>query len=64
MSDKVEKLEETGAKKVSVKTDNGTEEYLFKGDVNELLADLAKKTLNDVTITEPGLEEIFMNYYE
>ncbi|MCR5726288.1 MAG: ABC transporter ATP-binding protein [Lachnospiraceae bacterium] len=64
MSDKVEKLEETGAKKVSVKTDNGTEEYLFKGDVNELLADLAKKTLNDVTITEPSLEEIFMNYYE
>ena len=63
MSDKVEKLEETGAKKVTVKTGGGTEEYLYKGDVVTLLKELAAKEPTDVTITEPSLEEIFMNYY-
>ena len=64
MADKVEKLEETGAKKVTVKTGSGTEEYLYKGDIKELLKDLSGKKPLDVTITEPSLEEIFMNYYE
>ncbi len=64
MCDSVEKLEETGTKKVSVKTAEGTEEYLFKGDVNELLQKLAARKVLDVTITEPSLEEIFMEYYE
>ena len=64
MCDSVEKLEETGTKKVSVKTAEGTEEFLFKGDVNELLQKLAARKVLDVTITEPSLEEIFMEYYE
>ena len=64
ITDKVEKLEETGAKKVTVKTDAGTEDYLYKGDIKELLNKLAAQNPYDVTITEPSLEEIFMNYYE
>ena len=64
IADKVEQLEETGAKKVTVKTGSGTEEYLYKGDIKELLKDLSGKKPLDVTITEPSLEEIFMNYYE
>jgi len=64
IADKVEKLEETGAKKVSVKTVSGTEEYLYKGGIKELLKELSVKNPLDVTITEPSLEEIFMNYYE
>ncbi len=64
ISDKVEKLEDTGAKKVTVKTAAGTEEYLYKGEVTKLLKELAEKRPLDVTITEPSLEEIFMNYYE
>ena len=64
IADKVEKLEETGAKKVTVKTESGTEEYLYKGDIKELLKELTGKKPTDVTITEPSLEEIFMNYYE
>jgi ABC-2 type transport system ATP-binding protein len=64
MCDSVEKLEETGTKKVSVKTAEGTKEYLFKGDVNALLQNLAAQKVLDVTITEPSLEEIFMEYYD
>lgn len=64
ISDKVEKLEETGAKKVTVKTSESTNEYLFKGDIKELLKDISSKDPIDVTITEPSLEDIFMNYYE
>jgi len=64
VADRVEKLEETGAKKVTVKTSAGTEEYLFKGDIQKLLKDVSDKKPEDVNITEPSLEEIFMNYYQ
>ena len=64
ISDRVEKLEETGAKKVTVKTDEGNEEFIFKGDIKDLLRSLSAKSPTDVTITEPSLEDIFMNYYE
>ena len=64
ISDKVEKLEETGAKKVTVKTESGTEEFIFKGDIKDLLSSITSKSPTDVTITEPSLEDIFMNYYE
>lgn len=64
LSDKVEHLEEAGAKKVMVKTAEGVEEFLYKGEIGKLLADLSEKHPLDVTITEPSMEEIFMNYYE
>lgn len=79
VSDKVEKLEETGAKKVTIsgdfdanslsgindlKTDNDVTSFLYKGDVRLLLKKLAESNLSNVNITEPSLEEIFMNYYE
>jgi hypothetical protein len=64
MSDKVENLEQTGTKKVVVKTKEEVSEYLYKGEVNELIRELATKDIVDVSITEPSLEEIFMEYYE
>ena len=64
ISDKVENLEDTGTKKVTVKTAAGIQEYLYKGEVTALLKELAEKKPIDVTITEPSLEEIFMNYYK
>ena len=79
VSDKVEKLEETGAKKVTIsgnfdanslsgindlKTENDVTSFLYKGDVKLLLKKLADSNLSNVNITEPSLEEIFMNYYE
>lgn len=37
--------------------------FLFQGDIKELLSELSKLPLTDLTITEPDLEEIFMHFY-
>ena len=37
--------------------------FIFRGDVNALLAEITKYPLVNVDITEPTLEEIFMHYY-
>ncbi len=66
LSDTVDKLEETGAKKVSV-TVCGKKEpinFLYNGTIPDLLNKLIEMKPRDLTITEPSLEEIFMNYYE
>ena len=63
LSDRVEKLEETGTKKVSVRTAEGTESFLYRGEIRNLLQSLADRNPEDVTITEPTLEEIFLNTY-
>ncbi len=43
---------------------NGTEvNFLFKGDINELLTNLRNRQLTDLLVEEPSLEEIFMHYY-
>lgn len=85
MSDKVENLEQTGTKKITVSgisdisrltalagitpadSDAGPEDaqsFFYKGDLNLLLSTLSAESVKDITITEPSLEEIFMNYYE
>jgi ABC-2 type transport system ATP-binding protein len=38
--------------------------FIFRGNVNELLAALSKLDLANVTIAEPDLEEIFLHYYK
>lgn len=84
-SDKVENLEQTGTKKITVSgisdisrltalagitpadSDAGLEDaqsFFYKGDLNLLLSTLSAESVKDITITEPSLEEIFMNYYE
>jgi ABC-2 type transport system ATP-binding protein len=32
-------------------------------DVNELLVRLSKSVIEDLTITEPSLEDVFLDYY-
>jgi ABC-2 type transport system ATP-binding protein len=93
ISDRVEKLEETGAKKVVVRgtisehllqelkkqeksgrgkggtvtdlnPDEGAVSFLYSGEIPKLLTLLASESPRDVSITEPTMEEIFMNYYE
>ena len=94
ISDRVERLEETGAKKVVVRgkisgtlmqelkreeksgrgkgegtvtdllSDEGSVSFLYSGDIPRLLKLLAEESPRDVSITEPTMEEIFMNYYE
>jgi len=37
--------------------------FLYSGDMNELIQKLSCGTVNDITISEPDLEEIFLHYY-
>jgi ABC-2 type transport system ATP-binding protein len=50
-----------GAQNIEI-TDN-TVSFLFHGDCNLLLSEIAKHPLSNVDISEPTLEEIFMHYY-
>ncbi len=77
--DSVEALARTNAKRISVrgqvhladlkgirdkKETGDTISFLFSGDMNELIRTLSAGKVNDLTITEPDLEEIFLHYYE
>jgi ABC-2 type transport system ATP-binding protein len=37
--------------------------FLFSRDVRELLRALSSLDITDVNITDPELDEVFMNYY-
>lgn len=76
--DSVESLSKTSAKRIHIdgnaditalknvldiqKTDNGTC-FLYSGDINEFLQYISKYSIDDLSISEPDLEEIFMHYY-
>lgn len=38
--------------------------FLYNGDMNSLLCTLSAGQVDDLTVTEPDLEEIFLHYYE
>lgn len=38
--------------------------FLYSGDMNRLLYALSSGQIDDLTVTEPDLEEIFLHYYE
>lgn len=76
--DSVEALSKTNAKRIHIdgnadistlknvrdiqKRDDGIS-FLFSGDINEFLQFVSKFRINDLSISEPDLEEIFMHYY-
>lgn len=79
ISDSIENLGHTKAKKVQLRgTDNlpslenvrdlkingDTISFLYSGKPDILLKMLSSMHLNDVNISEPDLEEVFMHYYE
>ena len=79
VSDSVEKLAYTGVKRVTlkgtaqmpsldgikdIKTDGGSISFLYSGDKRELIARLVETSFEDITLTDPDLEEVFMHYYE
>ena len=41
----------------------GTVSFLYSGDMNELVRKLAGEEIDDLTIAEPDLEEIFLHFY-
>jgi ABC-2 type transport system ATP-binding protein len=75
----VEDIMKTRAKTVRIKTDdqleadehminvervNGYVSFVYTGETKHLVELLSHLDIEDVTITEPALEEIFMHYYE
>ncbi|MGI6279367.1 MAG: ATP-binding cassette domain-containing protein [Acutalibacteraceae bacterium] len=74
----VENLSKTNAKRVNIRgnfdpkgldglrdinvSDNGVN-FLYSGDINELIKRLSQTNITDLTVAEPELEEIFMHYY-
>lgn len=77
--DSVKALAETGAKRVSVRgavdltrlsgvrdiqTSTDGMSFLYSGDINALLSVLSGSHIEDLSVSEPDLEEIFLHYYE
>lgn len=63
-TDTVENLTKTNAKRIRLRKDGKEEDFVYQGNLNELFAGFAGHDIEDITIEEPGLEEIFMHYYE
>ena len=76
--DSVEALSKTNAKRVTVHGEldieklpgvrdiqplGGGASFLFGGDINALVGQLAACRLTDLSVAEPDLEEIFLHYY-
>lgn len=79
VSDRVEKLSHTGVKRISlrgmtdlplfsgikdVKREKEAVSFLYSGDVKYLVNQLSDLDFEDINISDPDLEEVFMHYYE
>ncbi len=77
--DSVDALSKTSAKRITIhgtvslehlhgirdsKVSEDSVSFLYSGDMNALLRALSSGHVDDLTITEPDLEEIFLHYYE
>lgn len=75
----VDDLSKTSAKRITVhgvvdfehlsgirdrKETKGSVSFLYSGDMGSLLRTLSSGRVDDLTVTEPDLEEIFLHYYE
>lgn len=78
ITDSVENLSHTGAKRVTlrgvsmlpelpdirdIKRENDTVSFLYSGSPRVLLKQLSLLSFDDITIAEPDLEEVFLHYY-
>ena len=77
--DSVEKLAQTGARRITLRGDlqreelpgardwteqDGAVSFLYNGRPNDLIRVLAGKDIRELTIAEPDLEEIVLHFYE
>ena len=75
----VEELSRTGTKRISIRGQIDCEglagvrdlrrspesaDFLYSGDMQALLCVIARGSIQDISITEPDLEEVFLHYYE
>ena len=63
-TDTVESLIHSTAKSVKLTADGKTEEYMFSGDINDLIRELSLKHVENICIEDPSLEDMFMHFYE
>lgn len=49
---------------INIEKDNSHISFMYNGDINELLILLSHIKVEDLSITEPSLEDIFMHFYE
>lgn len=63
-TDTVENLTRTNAKRIRVTKDGVEESFVYKGDLNKLFEGFRGHNIEDITIEEPELDEIFMHYYK
>ena len=76
--DSVENLAKTNARRVTVygnvdlsgmdgirdlKSAGGSASFLYSGEMNALLRRLSEGNIEDLSITEPDLEEVFLHFY-
>ena len=62
--DKVANLTESSVKNVKLTIDGEHKEYMYNGDINELIKELSQKKVQNLFIEEPSLEDMFMHFYE
>ena len=77
--DSVDALSKTNARRITVqgtikleglngvrdiKASEGSVSFLYGGDMGSLLHTLSLGQVDDLTVTEPDLEEVFLHYYE
>ncbi len=78
VSDSVDKLGHTGVKRVvlrgvesfegfedakDIKFEDDTVKFLYNGDPKELLIKLCSASFEDIIVSDPDLEEVFLHYY-
>ena len=59
----VSELMHTSSKQVTAVIDGQRSDFLYTGDMNSLIRELADKDVTELDITDPSIEEIFMGYY-
>ncbi len=78
VTDSINRLGNTGVKKVvlrgacdissltnikDIKQEENSIAFLYNGNISELLKKLSQMGLEDINITDPDLEEVFLHYY-
>lgn len=63
-SDTVENLSKSNARRVKLVQHGKLDEFVYTGNMNELILKLQGAEIEDLLIEEPSLDEVFMHFYE
>lgn len=60
----VSDITKTNAKRIQMVKDGKQENFIFNGNLNEFIKELAEHDITDILIEEPSLDETFMHFYK